>query len=181
MSTQVLAQPAKKALLVIDLQQNLLDPNSSLHVDSSGIGPLCNHVNDIIRQYHEEGWPVLYVVNEWTNPFLNLITGNVVKKGSKGTGIDPRIKRVNQIIYRKSSGDALSNKDLLNFLKYQGIRELTLTGVFSNACIKETLRSGLQKGFRMTIIEDAIGARSAKIQQRALEYFRKKGVLAKSS
>ena len=99
----------------------------------------------------------------------------MVKKGTKGTGIDSRIDRVNQTIYSKSVGDALSNKDLLRFLKDQGIQELTLTGVFSNACIKETLKSGLQKGFQIKIIEDAVGARSAKAQKNALQYFRKKG------
>ena len=175
MSAHLHAQTATKALLVIDLQENLLDPGSHKHVDSSSIGPLCNHVNQLIRQYHHQGWPVLYIVNEWTNPLLNLITGNVVKKGTKGTGIDSRIDRVNQTIYSKSVGDALSNKDLLRFLKDQGIQELTLTGVFSNACIKETLKSGLQKGFQIKIIEDAVGARSAKAQKNALQYFRKKG------
>jgi nicotinamidase-related amidase len=175
MSTHLHAQSAKKALLVIDLQENLLNPESRLHVDSPSIEPLCSRVNLMIKQYNQKGWPVLYVVNEWTNPILNWVTGNVVKKGAKGTGIDPRIERVNQTIYIKSAGDALSNKDLLCFLKEQGIQELTLTGVFSNQCVKETLKSGLKKGYQVTVIEDAIGARSAKAQEHSLQYFRQKG------
>ena len=181
MSIYAHAQTAKKALLVIDLQENLLNPGSRMHVDSSSIEPLCSHVNQMIKQYHQNGWPVLYVVNEWTNPILNWVTGNVVKKGAKGTGIDPRINRVNQTIYTKSAGDALSNKDLLDFLKALGIRELTLTGIFSNACIKETVKSGLKKGFQVTVIEDAVGARNAKSQQHSLQYFRKRGAVVSRS
>ena len=181
MSTHLHAQTLKKALLVIDLQENLLNPESRLHVDSSSIESLCSHVNQMIKEYHEQGWPVLYIVNEWTNPLLNLMTGNVVKKGAKGTGIDPRINRVNDTIYSKSVGDALSNKDLLQFLEEHEIQELILTGAFSNECVKKTMQSGLQKGYTVTVVEDATGARSAKAQKQAIQYFRKKGVAVATS
>jgi nicotinamidase/pyrazinamidase len=181
MSTHLHAQTSKKALLVIDLQENLLNPGSRMHVDPSGIEPLCNHVNQMIKQYDDRGWPVLYVVNLWTNPIKNWLTGDVVKKGAPGTGIDPRIERVNSVIYTKSVGDALSNKDLIQFLKDEGIQELTVTGAFSDACIKKTTQSGLQKGFRMTIIEDAIGARNTRAQEKAIQYFRRNGVTVSRS
>ena len=181
MSVQLHAQTSKKALLVIDLQENLLNPESRLHVDSSRIGPLCRHVNLMIRYYHQQGWPVLYIVNEWTNPFLNWVTGNVVKKGAPGTGIDPRIERVNTVIYRKSVADALSNRDLLRFLEDQDIKELTSTGAFSNACVKQTMKTDLKKGYQVNIVEDAIGARNAKVQEQSLQYFRNNGVTVSKS
>ena len=175
MTNHLQAQMPKKALLVIDLQQNLLDSGSRMHVDPSQIQALCDHVNQVIQSYQKNGWPVLYVTNEWTNPLLNFLTGNVVKKGAPGTGIDHRIDIVNQTIYKKSTGNALANKELAQAIKDQGIQELTLVGVFAENCIKETMLSGLKNGYPVTIVEDAVGSRSARSQHRSIAYYKKKG------
>jgi nicotinamidase-related amidase len=175
------AQSSKKALLVIDVQENLLNPHSKMHMDTSKIDNFCIQANQMIQYYHQNGWPVLYVVNEWTNPFLNFITGNVVKKGGKGTGIDARIEIVNDRLYRKSVGNALSNKELAEFLCVNQISELTLIGLFAENCIKETLRAALKKGYRTTVAEDAVGSRNARCHRQSIEYFKKRGAFVLKS
>src|SRR4029078_8731295 len=78
----------KRALLVIDVQENLLDTRSRIHMDPSAISSFIRNLNRSIGFFEANFLPVMYGVNEWTNPMLNLVTGNVCKKGGKGTGID---------------------------------------------------------------------------------------------
>ena len=54
----------KKALLVIDVQENLLNPNSKLHVDPPAISSFIQNLNKSIKFFEENNMPVIYTVNE---------------------------------------------------------------------------------------------------------------------
>jgi nicotinamidase/pyrazinamidase len=164
----------KKALLVIDIQENLLNPHSKMHIDMAVKDSFLYNVNNSIDTFHARGLPVLYVVNEMTNPIANWFTGNVCKKGAKGTGIDKEVILVNDKIYVKSKGNALTNDELLHYLKDNSITELYITGLFAEACIKGTLKGGIHHNFKITVIEDAVGSRSKKNKTKSVEYYKKK-------
>lgn len=70
----------KKALLVIDVQENLVNPNSAIHIDTAGINIFFDNLNRNIANFNNKGELVLYVVNEWDNIFVNLATRDVCKK-----------------------------------------------------------------------------------------------------
>src|SRR6476620_11502554 len=150
----------KKALLVIDVQENLLDSNSRIHMVPESIPSFIQNLNKSIEFFERNNMPVIYIVNEWTNPVLNMLTGNVCKKGTKGTGIDKRVRLVNEMVYKKSKMNALTNKELSKFLKENFISELYIAGLFAEACIKETVKGAIKNGYNVILIEDAIGSRS---------------------
>jgi nicotinamidase-related amidase len=106
---------------------------------------------------------------------LNLLTGNVCKKGSKGTGIDKRVNLVNDTIYHKSKNNALGNKELSRFLKENAISELYITGLFAEACVKATTKAALEKNYSATIIEDATGSKNTKKKLKSIGYCKRKG------
>jgi Amidases related to nicotinamidase len=81
----------KKALLVIDVQENLLDSRSRIHMDPIAVSSFVRNLNKSIEFFEANNLPVIYIVNEWTNPILNLLTGNVCKKGGKGTALIKRL------------------------------------------------------------------------------------------
>ena len=164
----------KKALLVIDVQENLVNPGSKIHMDPTGRDSFFNSVNRSIDTFQARGLPVIYIVNQWTNPVLNWFTGNVCKKGGKGTGIDKRVRLVNDKIYIKSKGNALTNKELLDYLKNNSITELYLAGLFAEECVKGTLKGGIRQDFKVTMVEDAIGAKSRKNKTKSIEYYKRK-------
>jgi nicotinamidase-related amidase len=165
----------KKALLVIDVQENLLDVRSKLHMDPAEVSSFIRNLNKSITFFKEHNLPVIYTVNEWSNPILNLLTGNVCKKGSKGTGIDKRVTLVNDTIYKKSKNNALVNKELVKFLKENAISELYITGLFAEACIKATTKAALNKSYSATIIGDATGSKSTKNKLKSIGYCKRKG------
>ena len=165
-----------KALLVIDVQENLLNPDSRLHVDPAAVPFFITQLNNTIKFFKEENTPVLYVVNEWTNPLLNFLTGDVCKKGGKGTGIDKRVDLVSGTIYSKSKMNALSNKGLLQYLRENSITELYITGLFAEACVKGTAKGAISKGFKVIIIEDAVGSKNSLKKFRAMNVCKDIGV-----
>ena len=77
----------KRALLVIDVQENLLDTRSRIHMDPSAISSFIRNLNRSIGFFEANFLPVMYVVNEWTNPMLNLVTGNVCKKAVRAPAL----------------------------------------------------------------------------------------------
>ena len=167
----------KKALLVIDVQENLLKPLSKLHVDPVTVTPLLENLYKSIAAFQEKNYPVIYTINEWTNPILNLLTGNVCKKGSAGTGIDKRVMMASNMIYYKSRSSALTNKELRDYLKKESITELYITGLFAEACIKGTQKGAARNNFKVVIIENAVGSRSAKNKLKSMEYCRRNGAI----
>ena len=165
-----------KALLVIDIQENLLNRDSKIHMDTTNIDRFLRNVNHSIEVFENSGLPVFYITNEWTNYLLNWITGNVCKKGGKGVGPDPRLKRVNMELYRKSVKSAFSNTKLIKDLQDQGVSELYLVGLFAEHCVKGTAADALKNNFKVTVIADALGSKNEKTLRRSLAYFRGKKV-----
>src|SRR6478735_2559139 len=165
-----------KALLVIDIQENLLNPASKLHMDTTNIDRFLRNVNHSIEVFEKSGWPVFYVTNEWTNYLLNWITGNVCKKGGKGVGPDPRLRRVNMKLYRKSTKSALLNTELLKDLQDWKVSEVFLVGLFAEHCVKATMMDALKEDFRVAVVTDGLGSKNEKNLRRSVEYFRSKKV-----
>ncbi len=169
------AQSSKEALLVIDVQENLLNPSSKLHIDSTTVDSLCNNVNEAIKKFQNKGLPVIYIANEWTNPLLNMVTGNVCKKGAEGTNIDKRITRVNERLFKKSKANALSNDSLLQYLETNKITHIILCGIFAEACVKQTLINGMKQGFKVSVLQDAIGSKNSIRKSKSIAFYREQG------
>jgi len=165
----------KKALLVIDVQENLLNARSRLHMDPIAVSSFIRNLNKSIEFFEANHLPVIYVVNEWTDPILNLLTGNVCKKGGKGTGIDKRVYRINDKVYSKSRMNALTNKELSQFLKETSISELYITGLFAEACVRGTAKGAIRNNYRAVIIEDAVGSKNTKKKLASLLSCERKG------
>ncbi|HET7003798.1 MAG TPA: isochorismatase family cysteine hydrolase [Puia sp.] len=165
-----------KALLVIDIQENLVNPGSKIHIDTTNIDQFFKNVNHTIDLFENSGLPVLYITNEWSNFLMNWITGNVCKKGGKGVGPDPRLKRVNMELYRKSTKSAFVNQQLLKVLRGWKVSEIFVVGLFAEHCVKATVTDALKKDFNVTVITDALGSKNGKKLRRSLEYYRRNGV-----
>ena len=165
----------KKALVVIDIQKNIVDPNSAMHMDPVEIDQYIQHVNKTIQTFKNNGSPIIYTINEFTNPFMNLVTKNVCKKGTAGTEIDPRINIESGMIYHKSKGSAFSNKELADFLSANKITEIYVVGMFAENCVKATVKDGVKKHYKVTVIEKAIGSRNSKKKKRSVSLFKRKG------
>ncbi len=166
----------RKALLVIDVQENLTNPHSRIHMDTLGLDLFFNNLNKNISVFDAEQDLVIYVVNEWISPLKNWTTGNVCKKGSDGVGLDERLLVVNDAIYSKSKPNALRNKDLLQVLKDNGVTDVYVMGLLAESCITATVKGLRREQFKVVVIEDALGSKRMAKKNKVLEDFRKQRI-----
>lgn len=167
----------KTALLVIDVQENLVNPQSRLHIDTRGLQLFFTNLNRCIQTFKDAGLPVLYITNEWTNPILNWLTGNVCKAGAPGTGIDPRVLRINDRQYKKSRNNALSSPQIWESLEKEKTEEVYLVGLFAEHCIKATAVAAKSKGLHVNVIADAIGSKNEATLEKAIRSYQSVGVI----
>jgi nicotinamidase-related amidase len=163
----------RKALLVIDVQENLVNPKSKIHIDPIGIDLFFDNVNKAVSGFNNNEDDVIYVVNEWTNPIQNWMTGNVCKKGGKGIGLDKRLMIINDKIYSKSKPNSLTNINLLKYLKENEISDIYVAGLLAEGCVKATVKGLKSEKINVFVIEDALGSKSQKNKNAVLDYFDK--------
>ena len=154
---------SKKALLVIDLQIDTIDENGKLTIEKSQTKNLITAVNDVIDDFYEKNYTIIYIRHIFKKDDENNKYRNYACiEGTKGVEIDPRIKIVSENIFEKFDASALSNDKLNDYLLEKQINELFLCGVMAEHCIKETALDAKRKKFNVNYISNAVGALNVK-------------------
>ena len=148
----------KSALIVIDLQQDFTLKTGKAHACVSQVDELMPIVNELSRKFIEKEQEVLYLKTEWSNPLVQLLTGNSVKKGTKGADFDRRLKIVSDRIFIKKNKNAFSSSEFVQFLQANSIEHLYLVGLATDYCIKISAENALKNGYRVTVVQDGVAA-----------------------
>lgn len=149
------------ALLVVDMQRDLLEADGRLPVDQGMVTNLLAATNRAIRAAEAHGVPVVYIVNA----FPAWDPGNLFRRlacidGRPGADLDPRIARVEGETFTKRRGDAFHNRALEGWLADAGIARLVVAGVQTDACVSATVRGAISRGFAVTVLRDAVASTS---------------------
>ena len=193
---------AATALVIVDVQNDFADPKGSLSVrGAERVIPAINREAAAARDqgalvvltqdwhpastphFAKDGgpWPVHCVADSWgasLHPSLEAPEDTpVVRKGSNGedgysgfTMRDPR------------SGDQVPTM-LAPLLQSAGVREVVVTGLATDYCVKATALDALRLGFSTTVLTDAIAAVDLRAGDgdAALEELRNAGADVRSS
>jgi nicotinamidase/pyrazinamidase len=166
------------ALLVLDLQVDFVDPAGRLPISRDQISPVLAAANRAIAAANGH-LAVAYIGNEygfWDIPG-NWFRRGAAMKSSFGSALDPLVTRIAGAPYfAKHRGDAFSNDALERFLVSNDIGRVVLAGVYADACIYCTARSAINRGFRVTVLADAVGAASDEDRRAALRSLSRLGV-----
>ena len=166
---------SETALLVVDIQNDFADPAGSLYVrGGEEVLPLVNQEIQragaagamvvYTQDWHPETtphfakdggiWPVHCVRDTWGaqfHPQLQ-VEGQVVRKGTGGedgySGFSMR---------NPTSGDATPT-ELEAVLRRGGVSRLVICGLATDYCVKETAIDGLDKGFEVLVLPEAVRA-----------------------
>jgi len=150
-----------KALLIVDVQNDFC-PGGALAVpDGDKVVPVINRLMDHFdvivaskdwhppKSVHFQRWPV-HCVQETPGAEFHpqLKSGAIQKVFLKGTG---------------GADDGYSayeatNEDLERFLRSKQVTELYVTGLATDYCVRASALDATKKGFRTTVITDAIAA-----------------------
>jgi nicotinamidase-related amidase len=167
----------QKALLVIDMQIDYIDENGKFPIGKSQINSLIETVNNIIGDFHENNYQIIYIRRLFRKNDIGNISRNfAVIEGTAGAEIDPRINIVSNDIYDKYTPSAFSNKRFESFLIRNRINELYVCGVMADECVYETALSAFNSGYIVNYYANAVGSLSIKNIENAIEKLKGKGI-----
>ena len=158
------------AVLAVDLQRDFLADDARMPIARPQIGPLIRASNAVLDSAHARGWRVVTIGNEFPpGPSLrNLIQHDAALRGSSGAAIDPRVSRVSDAYFPKASRDAFTNPALDAWLRGAQVDHLIVFGVMAHACVRATVLGALRRGYRVTVLRDAVGAPRDDVRDAAL-------------
>lgn len=163
-------QRERSALLVIDIQEYTTGSVSQNATYKEHADELTAGINLLSARADSANIPVIYIVSEVTNPLINILNSSLAP-GSEGTQLDRRLHVVSPYVLTKNKGDAFTNPELDTLLRKLEINHLYLTGLDASHCVNCTLRGAMNRGYRITVIEDAIISAPVDQKKEMIEQF----------
>lgn len=161
----------RKALLVLDIQEGYSGTAARQPVTIPPATGMIGTVNRLIDYAAASDMEVAYIRQVFGN---NLI---VRMHGGRRRGrviIDRRVKVINNNDFEKNRTDAFSSRQFERFLVDRHVDELYLVGVDAAYCVYYTALGGLNRGYRVTVVSDAVLSRNDMTD--VLERYRRKGI-----
>ena len=155
---EVRVDPAKTALVVVDMQNDFVKEGGSLLVpDAEGTIPRIKSLLDLAR---ESGMKVVFTQDshiegdpEWE------IWPEHVREGSWGWEIvGELVPREDEIVIRKVRYDAFYGTHLDHYLRVWGVDTLVICGTVANICVHYTAASAALRWLDVVIPRDATSA-----------------------
>ena len=166
----------KKALLVVDIQDDFTGPNARMPVDPKQAADMISNLNKIIDRSKEMQLLVVYIGNEYPGYNLfNIFRNFAAVKGTAGVKMDNRLHITTNNYFSKHKGNAFSNPLLEKFLKQLHITQLYIGGVYADGCIYATVKGAVKHHYKTTVLTDCIAAKTAKTLAKMKEKYKKSG------
>jgi nicotinamidase/pyrazinamidase len=171
------------ALLVVDIQNDFC-PGGALAVPNGNkiipvVNRLIDHFDVVIQtqDWHPAGHRSFATSHTGKNPYdtIELDYGTQVLwpdhcvQGTKGAEFHPDLNTLkSQVIIRKGfrkqidsystffENDQKTTTGLTGYLRQRGITDLYTTGLATDFCVKWSILDGIDEGFSMHIVEDAV-------------------------
>ena len=77
--------------------------------------------------------------------------------------------RPGEIVVTKTTDSALTGTSLRLILSNMGVRNVVLTGIFTDQCVSSTVRSLADESFNVIVVEDCCAAGTDELHRRELE------------
>ena len=188
--------PGTTALLVIDVQNDYVDPNGALGragADMTACVRMIPRLERFLAAAREAGVFVVHTRN-WHRPEtdseawrdrLDRSGSWADRPGQAGTwGAEPyRIEpRDGEEVIRKFRYDAFLGTNLEYLLRARRIRTLVCTGVTTNVCVESTARAAHMRDFHVVLVEDCCASTEPELHQATVENVRRHfGVIASAA
>lgn len=170
----------KSALIVVNIQEvttGTSSENESYIAQSEG---LINTINSLTKSAYFHNIPVIYVKNEISDRFINLIN-NSMEKGSPGVQFDKRLQLVSENIISKEKQDAFSNYKLDSILNHHKVNKLYVVGLDAAFCVNRTVRAAINRKYKVCILEDALISETEELKKQMIDQFSSRGAERLSS
>ena len=138
----IILDPSKTALLVIDVQNGLFSKPTPIYKEEE----LLKNINSLSDQFAQAGGPVFFIQHS-NQKLLQRDSENWQFHTDLKTGED-------DLVIHKTHGNAFEETELKDELDARGIKNIVVTGLVTNGCVKATSIGGHDLGYRVVLVED---------------------------
>jgi nicotinamidase-related amidase len=135
---------AKRALLVIDVQQGLCDGATP----PFALDDVIARINAVAAKARAAGEPVIFIQHEGTAGYLE--HGTAAWQLHRDLRVEPSDMRL-----RKTATDSFHRTELQARLERHGVTELVVCGMHTEFCVDTTIRRALALGYPVILVADA--------------------------
>lgn len=164
----------RPAVLVIDFMRAFTDPRSPL---GAALDREVAETERVVTAARAAGAPIIYTVVAYEEPGerdaglwpLKAEGLRMLRAGSPAVALDPRLQcRPEDWVLVKKHSSSFFATNLAGQLSCRQIDTLILAGCSTSGCVRATAVDGLQSGFRVMVVREAVGDRSAAAHRQSL-------------
>lgn len=164
-SGYVTLQPAKTALVLIDLMPRIIDLSLAPY---DGKAVLAKSL-ELAEAFRAKGAAVIAVRVERPN----------VDEQPAGSELEPAVAELSDVVVVKRSWGAFGTSNLQEVLQERGIQAIVMAGIATNMGVESTARHADDLGYAMFFAEDAMSGMDGDAHRFAIDYvFTKLGTVA---
>lgn len=164
---RLILNPPKSALLVIDMQNDFLNPRSPAYTQNARY--IISNLQKLIKTARKHKIPVIYTAHCHQNPEIDggmtaqwwpeIKNRQTLVAGSKGAEIIKELAPLpNEKIIYKHRYSAFYNTDLEIYLRGLSVTDLIVTGIMTGICVESTVRDAFFRDYKVFVIADATAA-----------------------
>lgn len=153
--------PRDEFLIVLDIQEKNY---KSQEAENSAL-ELTERVNSIVDRF--DPTRVVYIKN--TKRILSLSIKGISADTLPSADLDGNLKIVSNSIFHKYTGDAFTSAELISFLENNSASNIVMVGRLAEECLYQTALGGLQKGYSIFIVPEAIVGKTPKRKDKAIK------------
>ncbi len=183
-------EPAHCALLVIDMQNDLISENGAYARggdDTAAVQAVVPTVAALVETARSSDVPVIYTQNTtlpdgrsdssawiyFKNYSRPSLASEYTVAGTWGHRIvDELAPQPGEVVVTKHRSDAFVGTDLDLVLRAAGVATVVTTGIVTNGCVESTVRHAAFLDYYSVLVEDACASNSENLQQAAVSLLR---------
>lgn len=180
--------PGKTALLVVDMQRAFLDPGEAMEVPAAR--DIVPQIRTLLDLFRGRGLPVLFTeftYSEHVPVLVGLLhpehrraapgarrgfglPSSSCLLGEANVRVVPELApQADEAVITKHYYDGFNGTALDQSLRARGVTHLLLTGTMTDICVLATVIGGMNREYRMTVVEDATATLWPEIQRATLD------------
>jgi ureidoacrylate peracid hydrolase len=186
--TVLALEPARTALLVVDMQRGFVAPGAAMEVPPAR--DAVPRIRTLVDLFRTKARPVIFTEFEYSEraPLLVGALHPEHRRAAPGapTGFglpsscchedDPSVATVpelqprgEELVIRKRWYDAFAGTPLDGALRARGVDSLVVTGTMTDVCVLATVVGAFNREYRVTVVEDAVATLWPDIQRASLD------------
>ncbi len=191
--------PARAALIVIDMQRDFLEPGGfgeTLGNDLTPVAEIVPTVAELIGTFRAKGWTILHTRESHAPdlsdcppakrarglPSLRIgdsgPMGRILVRGEPGADIVAACAPApGEIVIDKPGKGMFYATDVGSILKERGVTHLVFAGVTTEVCVQTSMREANDRGYECLLIEDATASYFPAFKAATLDMIRAQGAI----